>query len=171
MRLKSGKWLIVVGGLVISAVMLLSLLIVTALFTQESKGHNFLRQLEQGNEEAAEEYVSAALLDQVRLTCTRGWLTGCYQDLTAQEWGGLREIVLAAVDSATGDELYHLRYTGLEQPVSVVVRLREIEGSRVVTGWRGWVISEGDAADAALLRGENAINALMGDARVDQVPG
>ena len=162
MRLNSGKWLILVGGLVIAVVMLLSLLIVTALFTQESKGHNFLRQLEQGNEEAAEEYVSAALLDQVRLTCTRGWLTGCYQDLVAQEWGGLREIVLAAADTASGDELYHLHYIRLEQPVSVILLVREIEGSRVVTGWRGWIISQGEAADAALLRGENVINVLGG---------
>ncbi len=162
MRLDSGKWLIVIGGVVITAVMLLSLLIVSALFTQESKGHNFLRQLAQGNEDAAKEYVSASLLDQVRLSCTRGSLIGCYRDLVSEDWGRLGEIVLIDTDTATGDELYHLRFAQLERPVAVVLRVRQTAGGRVITGWRGWIASAGEEADRALLQGFEEVNAISG---------
>ncbi|MCC6613592.1 MAG: hypothetical protein IT320_08950 [Anaerolineae bacterium] len=153
----TGKQLILIGSVVITVVMLLSVLVVSPLVSGSSKGYNFLRQLFQGNEEAAQEYVSSGFLDTVRLNCTRGGLTGCLEDRVPAEWGTVGEIVLvsqAPQDEITSGELYHLDFDSLEAPVSVVLLMREQDGAREVVGWRGWVVSEGDAFDAALTNGE-----------------
>ncbi|MCL4247579.1 MAG: hypothetical protein KJ065_05480 [Anaerolineae bacterium] len=152
----SGKQIIIVGSVVIVIVMLLSVLVVNTLVSGSSKGYNFLRQLFEGNEEAAMEYVSPAFLDVVRLNCTRGVLTGCLEDRVPAEWGRVGDITFVQAAQAATEvaELYHLSFAGLEQPVSVVLLLREQSGSRLIVGWRGWAISEGAAADEALLRGD-----------------
>lgn len=152
----SGKQIIIVGSIVIVIVMFLSVLVVNTLVSGSSKGYNFLRQLFEGNEEAAAEYVSSDFLDVVRLNCTRGLLTGCLEDRVPAAWGRVGDITLvqSAQDTADVTELYHLIFADLEQPVSVALLLSEQDGSRVIVGWRGWIVSEGEAADGALLRGE-----------------
>ncbi|MBE0691133.1 MAG: hypothetical protein IH587_13520 [Anaerolineae bacterium] len=153
----TGKQLIIVGSVAITLVMLLSVLVVSPLVSGSSKGYNFLRQLFEGNEAAAMEYISPEFLDVVRLNCTRGVLTGCLEDLVPAEWGRVGEITFVSQspqDETTSGELYHLDFSELEAPASVVLLLREQDGSREVVGWRGWVISEGEASDAALTSGE-----------------
>jgi len=153
----TGKQLILVGSVVITLVMVLSVIVVSPLVSGSSKGYNFLRQLFQGNEEAAMEYVSSDFLDVVRLHCTRGVLTGCLEDLVPAEWGSAGEIVLVGQspqDEMISGELYHLDFSELDAPVSVVLLLREQDEAREVVGWRGWLVSEDEAADAALTSGE-----------------
>lgn len=162
-RLSSGKSLILIGSAVIVAVMALSLVIVLTLPTETSKGHNFLRQLVLGNEEAAQEYVSLGLLDVIRLECERGWITGCVEALIPDNWGGVDDIRLVAArttDQGDDAELYHLVWRDEGRMLSVVLLLNDEDGSRRIAGWRGFVLFTSEADDGHLLDGARTVNAL-----------
>ncbi len=155
MNLMNSKTLIIVGFVVIAAVTISSVGLAGLLFTPTSYGQNFLLQLMERNEDAALEYLTPAFRDVVRSSCPNAAVTDCFWVPIDAAWGDLEGIQFVRSDASGVRELFHLKWSGLPSPVSVVLYTRQIEGSYLVDGWRGFIIRAGAAVDDALLLGES----------------
>jgi hypothetical protein len=160
-RNSSGKRLILIGGIVISVLVAFSVLVAVLVFPPASVGQNFLLQLYNGNEEAVLNYLEAGFQGAVGLECPLGWASLCFDELVNEDWGAVNRIAFVRVNE-DGEELFHIFWSQLEQPVSVVLVMRQIGESKLVAGWRGFIISEGVVTDDALLNGERRDNELRG---------
>jgi hypothetical protein len=123
MKLERGRNLIVIASLVITALMIAAFIPIALFFPTASVGQNFLLQLHKGDEEAALDYLSLSFRDAISLNCPRGWVTFCFDELQQAAWGGLEEVQF--VTEVNGAELFHTVWSDLEQPVSVVLEMRQ----------------------------------------------
>lgn len=160
MKLERGRNLIVIASVGITVLMIAAFIPIALFFPTASVGQNFLLQLHKGDEEAALDYLSPSFRNAVSLNCPRGWVTFCFDELQQAAWGGLEQVQF--VTQTDGAELFHTFWSDLDQPVSVVLEIRQDGESRFVDGWRGFVPSD-DATDAGLLDGTRQDNALVGE--------
>lgn len=153
MDLKSSKTLIVVGFVVIAVITILSVGIAGLLFTPTSYGQNFLLQLLERNEDAALEYLTPEFRDVVRNNCPESSVTECFWRHIDVEWGGVTGLQFVRRDASGGSELFHVSWSQLDSPFSIVLVTRQVDGSYLIDGWRGLIIGTEEDVDDALLRG------------------
>lgn len=164
MKLNNSKTLIVIGFVVIAIVTMSSVGIAGLLFTPTSYGQNFLLQLLERNEDAALEYLTPEFRDVVRNNCPDSSVTECFWRHIEPEWGGLTALQYVRRDTGRMTELFHLSWSELSSPLSVVLHTRRVGGSYLVDGWRGFVIGADETVDESLLQGLRDDGALMAPA-------
>ena len=153
MNLKSSKTLIVVGFVVIAVITMSSVGIAALLFTPTSYGQNFLLQLLERNEDAALEYLTPEFRDVVRNNCPESSVTECFWQHIDAQWGGVTGLQFVRRDAGGVSELFHLSWSQLDSPLSIVLLTRQVDGSYLIDGWRGFIIGADGDVDDALLQG------------------
>lgn len=161
LNLKNSKTLIVIGFVVITIITMSSVGIAGLLFTPTSYGQNFLLQLLERNEDAALEYLTPEFRDVVRNNCPQSAVTDCFWQHIAPEWGGLTALRFVRRDADGVNELFHLTWSELPTPLSIVLHTRQLDGSYLIDGWRGFVVGADVAVDEALLQAMRDDQALV----------
>ncbi len=126
--------------------------------------NGFINDALSDHEEPAFAALSDAMQGIVKSRCPNGKVTGCINNLVSPEWGQLRETHFAigiTISDSSNAELYHTFWSSLSNPVSIVLITEEKNGRKVINGWRGFVLSEGEDADSDLVRGERHDNELF----------
>jgi hypothetical protein len=155
------KRLIVVGFVVITLITVSSVWVAGLLFNPTSYGQNFLSQLLERNEDAALEYLTPEFRDVVRNNCPESSVTECFWLEVDATWGSVVGMQFVRRDPTNTSELFHLSWSGLESPLSIVLHTRQVDGSYLVDGWRGFVVGADASVEDALLLGLREDNALV----------
>ncbi|MBK8022717.1 MAG: hypothetical protein IPK19_15110 [Chloroflexi bacterium] len=117
----------------------------------------FLYAAIEGDEITAREYMSSSLKAAVQQECDGGNVTSCIDWLIPDEWGSPLAIRFVFGSGSNQSELYY-GFWPVPAPVSMVISLGSENGKEVVTGWRGFILSEGENPDMDLLEGDNLVN-------------
>lgn len=161
LNLKGSKSLIVIGFIAIAAVTMSSVGIAALLFTPTSYGQNFLLQLLERNEDAALEYLTPEFRDVVRNNCPEASITECFWRNIDAAWGGVVGLQFVRRDASGDSELFHVMWSQVASPVSIVLHTRQVDGSYLIDGWGGFVVGADVGIDDSLLQGLRDDHALI----------
>jgi hypothetical protein len=149
--------------LVAVPIIVITLFSILNLLLTDTTTHDFLNDALWGREEPAFAALSQEMQQIVKSNCPNGTVTGCINDLVSPEWGQLSEerfVIGVTISQSSNAELYYTFWSGLSRPVSIVLITEKENGRKVINGWRGFVLSEGEGADSRLMRGQSRDNEL-----------
>ncbi|HUN08664.1 MAG TPA: hypothetical protein PLQ56_18800 [Aggregatilineales bacterium] len=148
--------------LVLPALLIMAVVICVLAFSNpwaaQTRGEMFILHLLAGRELEAHDMAASSLTSLAKTTCPDGKLHECATRNLLTDWGALREIRFAIGSAQYNSELFHLFFTGLDTPISVVLVYSDGGAKSAVEGWRGFVPSEGEETDRDLLDGRLDVN-------------
>lgn len=148
--------------LVLPALLIMAVVICVLAFSNpwaaQTRGEIFIRHLLEGRELEVQGMAASSLISLAMTNCPDGQLHECAFTNLLPEWGGLSEIKFAIGSGQHNSELFHLFFTSIDTPISVVLFYSEGGANSAVVGWRGFVPSEGEDTDRDLLDGRLGVN-------------
>lgn len=148
--------IIIVVGIFLLLTVILIVLTVIPWLTPNPKTA-FLTALLTGDEQTARHYISPELQTAAETQCPGGQITACAANLISPTWGDFEVVTFIFGSASPAAELFYASYSERWEPIAIVL-LHDPKNENMVTGWRGFVISEGENSDSELLRGQRTDN-------------
>ena len=143
----------------ISLLLLLGLVYVLRLSTSMFGDDPFLTTLLHGDDSLNTKYLSGEFQQYISQHCPDGKAFACIKNLVSPDWGTLEAVKFGVGSGSAKSELYYSIWSN-NKNIVIVLLFSEENGRQVYTGWRGFIPSEGEDRDAALLNGQRQDNAF-----------
>jgi hypothetical protein len=149
--------LVPLGIIGILLVILVAVVVYPLMFGSRSDAQiaqSFLTELLEGDTEAAANYLSTDLKGIVADECPDSSVVRCVEGAISPAWGSLEEVYFGIGSGSGNTILFYTAWSNLSsQLVAVAIMMGMENNTWVVTGWRGFIVSQGEDFDSGFLRG------------------